>query len=271
MKTTITQLFILLTLSAFLHSCSLGEHYHDGTYQTEMMFMRINYQIDGNEITIDNSLTGVSKLACKQYPDRIEYTEDNGTTRVLTALENGDLKFSEMVVLHKINEPINSTGEDNTENDSKEEVTEQKSATKKLLHFSNNNTSDFKKKAERLYKKHIHQLTKSGETVIDIQHAFSEDLNGDGNKEIIKFYNLAEKNGGCIYEGRGILVYENTETGIIESRYEPDYQFELKEIANGKIFVYKIDFTDDDLPCNPSIYTEGKLNFVNNKLIFEKP
>ena len=70
-----------------------------------MMFMRINYHINGNEITIDNSLTGVSKLACKQPPDRIEYTEDNGTTRVLTALENGDLKFSDMVVLHKIAEP----------------------------------------------------------------------------------------------------------------------------------------------------------------------
>lgn len=34
-------------------------------------------------------------------------------------------------------------------------------------------------------------------------------------------------------------------------------QFELKEIANGKIFVYQLDFTDDDIPCNHSLYTEG--------------
>ncbi|WP_312992811.1 hypothetical protein [Chryseobacterium flavum] len=268
MKTTITKLFLLLTLSILLHSCSFGEHYHDGTYQTEMMLMRINYQINGNEITIDNSLTGVSKLACKQYPDRIEYTEDNGTTRVLTALENGDLKFSDMVVLHRVNAPEENTL-DKAENNSKENLTKQKSNIKPQ-NFSQNNISDFRGETEKLYKKHMHQLIQSGDVIIDIQKTFSEDLNGDGNKEIIKFYNLAEKNGGCIYEGRGILVYQNTETGVIESRYEPDYQFELKEIINGKIFVYQLDFTDDDLPCNPSIYIEGILNFTANKLTFEK-
>ncbi|MFP7655615.1 hypothetical protein [Chryseobacterium proteolyticum] len=104
MKTTFTQFFILLAFSLLLYSCSSEGHYHDGKYQTKIMFVEVNYQINGNEITIDNSLTGVSKLVCRQYPDRIGYTEDNGTTRVLTALENGDLKFSDMVVLHKIDE-----------------------------------------------------------------------------------------------------------------------------------------------------------------------
>jgi hypothetical protein len=268
MKTTITQLFILLTLSVLLYSCSSGNHYHDGTYQTEMMFMRINYQIDGNEITVDNSLTGISKLTCRQYPDRIEYTEDNGTTRILTALGNGDLKFSDMVILHRVNEQKENTS-DKAENNSKENLNKQKSDTEPQ-NSSHGNTPDFRAETERLYKEHMYQLTKSDETIIDMQRTFSEDLNGDGNKEIIKFYNLAEKNGGCIYEGRGILIYQSTKIGVIESRYEPDYQFELKEITNGKIFVYKLDFTDDDLPCNPSIYTEGKLNFSANKLTFEK-
>jgi len=187
---------------------------------------------------------------------------------ISNSFRNGDLKFSDIVVLHKITEPKENTL-DKSENNSKENLTEQ-TTTKNPQHFSNNKTSNFRAETERLYKKRMYQLTKSGETIIDIQRTFFEDLNRDGNKEIIKFYNLAEKNGEYIYEGRGILVYQSTKTGVIESRYEPDYQFELKEITIGKIFVYKLDFTDDDLPCNPSIYTEGKLNFSANKLTFEK-
>ena len=101
----------LLTVILIIFSCNSENHYHDGQYQTNILFAQINYQINGNEITIDNSVTGISKLSCTQYSDRIEYEEDNGTTRILTALENGDLKFSDMIILHKIIDEDGSTKE----------------------------------------------------------------------------------------------------------------------------------------------------------------
>ncbi|WP_374463960.1 hypothetical protein [Chryseobacterium sp.] len=268
MKTIITKLFLLLTLSVLLYSCSSGNHYHDGTYQTEMMFMRINYQIDGNEIIVDNSLTGISKLTCRQYPDRIEYTEDNGTTRVLTALENGDLKFSDMVILHKISEPKDSTTDTNFENKQEEHPTVKKSTIhKKESQGNNRNNIDFKREAEKQYKNHRNEILKGG-VVIDSEDTFTNDLNSDGQNEIIKYYTLANKEGGCMYVGRGILVYENTKIGVLESIYEPSYAFEFTGIVNGKITVSKLDFSENDM-CYPTIPTKGNLNFKNHQLYFE--
>lgn len=82
-------------------SCNSVNHYHDGKYKAQIMFAEVNLQISGNEVIVENSLTGISKFNCTQYSDRIEYEEDNGSTRILMALENGDLKFNDQIILHK--------------------------------------------------------------------------------------------------------------------------------------------------------------------------
>lgn len=97
-------LLLLLMLS-----CNQSNHYHDGKYHTQMGMFGINiadidYQINGNEITIDNSISGVSKLNCRQYPDRIEYKENNGTIRVLYILKNGDIKINDQIILKKVSD-----------------------------------------------------------------------------------------------------------------------------------------------------------------------
>jgi len=264
MKTKIPNLLILLTLSILLISCSFGEHYHDGKYRTNVLFAELNYEIKGNEIIIDNSITGISKLKCKQYPDRIEYTEDNGTTRVLTALENGDLKFSDMLVLHKIEEIKESenliTTETSLENKQEEHPTIQKSNTYA-------NSIDFKREAEKQYKNYRNEILKGG-VAIDSEDTFTNDLNNDGQDEIIKYYTLAPKEGGCMYVGRGIIVYENTKIGVIESKYDPNYAFEFTGIENGKITLSKLNFSENDM-CYPTIPTRGILNFKNHQLSFE--
>lgn len=88
-------------------SCGSDSHYHDGKYYAKIemfgfSFAEINYLISGNEITIDNSVTGISKLKCHQYKDRIEYFDKDGTTKVLTVLENGDIQVNDNVVLEKV-------------------------------------------------------------------------------------------------------------------------------------------------------------------------
>lgn len=94
-------LFLFVTITIL--SCNYkGNHYHDGKYRTEIFIAEVNVEISGSEVTIDNSLAGISKLKCTQYPDRIEYEEENGVTRVLVALENGDLKLNEQIIFQKI-------------------------------------------------------------------------------------------------------------------------------------------------------------------------
>jgi hypothetical protein len=104
MKKSITLLFTLLLLSI---SCGSDNHYHDGKYYAKVeifgfSFAEINYIISGDDVTINNSLTGISKLKCRQYKDRIEYIEKDGTTKVLPVLENGDIRLNDNVVIEKI-------------------------------------------------------------------------------------------------------------------------------------------------------------------------
>ncbi len=99
--------FLFLTLIVF-YSCNLLEnHYHDGKYFTSIKvfgvsFAVVNYELDGNTLTIHNSRTGTTKMTCKQFKDRIEYEENNGTTAVMYVMENGDLKLNEMITLKKV-------------------------------------------------------------------------------------------------------------------------------------------------------------------------
>src|SRR5690554_4797704 len=98
MRTKILLLFMLvLTIS-----CKPENHYHDGYYEGGISFVDVTWEINGNEILINNSITGASKLNCKQYPDRIEYREKDGTTKILYAQKNGDLKMSDLIVFKKV-------------------------------------------------------------------------------------------------------------------------------------------------------------------------
>lgn len=104
MKKSIIILFSILMLTI---SCGSNNHYHDGEYYAKIeMFgfsiMEVNYKINGDEIIINNSATGISKLKCQQYEDRIEYFEKDGTTKVLPVLENGDIQVNDKVIMEKI-------------------------------------------------------------------------------------------------------------------------------------------------------------------------
>ena len=101
------KIFLIICLTLLQFSCNSENHYHDGKYHTEIdvfgvPFSKIDYTISGSEIIIDNSITGISKLKCQQYQDRIEYTEENGTVKVMSILENGDIKVTDQIVLKRI-------------------------------------------------------------------------------------------------------------------------------------------------------------------------
>lgn len=101
------KLFMVLFVALVASACETDTHYHDGKYHAELDFFgvpfsKMDYIIKGNEITIDNSVAGISKLQCRQYQDRIEYIEKNGMVKVLPILENGDIKVNDEVILKKV-------------------------------------------------------------------------------------------------------------------------------------------------------------------------
>src|SRR5690606_39045423 len=77
-------------------------HYHDGVYEGEIWDIGGEWIINGNEIIVKNDLSGTTKIMCKQFEDRIEYTMPDGTIKILTVLENGNLKFSDILILEKV-------------------------------------------------------------------------------------------------------------------------------------------------------------------------
>ena len=110
----------LIVVPFILLSCNLLEnHYHDGKYFTSIEvfginFAKVNYELDGNTLTIHNSVSGTSKMTCKQFNNRIEYEETNGTTVVVYVLENGDLKVNETITLRKVTKENEKEFEENT-------------------------------------------------------------------------------------------------------------------------------------------------------------
>ena len=123
--------FLLLMLLTLSISCNLvNKHYHDGEYVGDMGFFEIKIEINGNEIIVNHSIAGTSKLECKQFEDYIEVVETGGIKRIIKALENGDLEYSEGLIFKRIksegNEEIKTEPEENLKEIKKSEESSNK-------------------------------------------------------------------------------------------------------------------------------------------------
>ncbi len=99
-----TKILCLLLLSLILlTSCNFfGNHLHDGEYSTNALLVGdVHWKVNGNEIIVGSSLLGDTKIKCKQYSDRIEYTDTKGVSKIAYVMENGDLKLNDLVILKK--------------------------------------------------------------------------------------------------------------------------------------------------------------------------
>lgn len=98
----------------FLFFCSLillaacaQNHYHDGIYLNETGLNKQVLTVDANKVLLEiydytGDVEGKIKMDCIQYPDRIEFTEKNGVTEILTLTKEGKLMLSEYVQYKKI-------------------------------------------------------------------------------------------------------------------------------------------------------------------------
>jgi len=103
---------LLLFLIFLLFSCKSG-HYNDGRYKAEIIdpntFLSHTeiLTIDGNVIyddkyTLTGELAEKLKVPCVQYPERIEFTQASGVTKIMTVENDGSLKLSEDIIFSKL-------------------------------------------------------------------------------------------------------------------------------------------------------------------------
>ncbi|MDN3691771.1 membrane lipoprotein lipid attachment site-containing protein [Chryseobacterium tructae] len=100
---------------------------------------------------------------------------------------------------------------------------------------------------------------------IDLQDPHVGDFTGDGIDDVAIYWNIAPQGGNALI-GQGLSLYKNDgHTVKVIAGYEPDYLFAFDTIKNGKIIVEKLEYTEEDGRCCPSIKTKHALTIKGNK------
>ncbi|OCA80265.1 hypothetical protein BBH99_16155 [Chryseobacterium contaminans] len=101
---------------------------------------------------------------------------------------------------------------------------------------------------------------------IDLQEPYVGDFTGDGIEDVVIYWNIAPKGGNALI-GQGLSLYKNDgHTVKVIAGYEPDYLFAFDTIKNGKIIVEKLEYTEEDGRCCPSIKTKHALTIKGSKV-----
>lgn len=102
--------------------------------------------------------------------------------------------------------------------------------------------------------------------VIDLQDPHVGDFTGDGIEDVAIYWNIAPEGGNALI-GQGLSLYKNDGNTVkVIAGYEPDYLFAFDTIKNGKIIVEKLEYTEEDGRCCPSIKTKHALTIKGSKV-----
>jgi hypothetical protein len=151
------------------------------------------------------------------------------------------------------------------------ELKEQELETKLKEAETKNNlsdaTEDVKQFAEAAFKSDLAKLlSKNSDDMIDLQESHTGDFTGDGKEDVAIYYNLVSKGGGNAIRGQGLFLYQNLNGKVnLLAHYQPEYLFTFKSINNGKVYVEKLKYAEEDASCCPSIRTEHAITIANNK------
>lgn len=138
-----------------------------------------------------------------------------------------------------------------------------KSVEKKRNNIS---TNEAVKIAENQFRKYLPNILETHDAVLDLQQSYTGDFTGDGIEDVAIYFSLAPRDGGNALVGQGLTLYQNNGMSVkVIAGYEPDYLFSFDKINNGKIYIEKIEYDEDDGRCCPSIKTEHTLTISGSK------
>lgn len=127
-------------------------------------------------------------------------------------------------------------------------------------------TNDAVRIAERKFNAYLPKILESHDAILDLQQSYTGDFTGDGIEDVAIYYSLAPSGGGNAIVGQGLSLYENKGNDVkVIAGYEPDYLFGFDRISNGRIYVEKLEYAENDGRCCPSIKTEHTLTISGSK------
>lgn len=121
------------------------------------------------------------------------------------------------------------------------------------------------KLAMKQFEEYLPNILKTYDGVIDLQDPHVGDFTGDGIDDVAVYWDIAPEGGNAVI-GQGLSLYRNDGHKVkVIAGYEPDYLFAFDTIKNGKIIVEKLEYTEEDGRCCPSIKTKHTLTIRGNK------
>ncbi|MCD9853454.1 hypothetical protein LUD75_01965 [Epilithonimonas sp. JDS] len=128
-------------------------------------------------------------------------------------------------------------------------------------------TAEAVKLATAQFDAYLPKILESHGANLDLQEPATGDFTGDGIDDVAIYFSLSPKGGGNALVGQGLTLYQNDGKRVkVIGGFEPDYLFSFKKISNGKIYVEKLEYAEEDGRCCPSIKTEHILTISGNKV-----
>jgi hypothetical protein len=121
-------------------------------------------------------------------------------------------------------------------------------------------TQDALDAANKKFKDYLPKILLEHEAALKTQRSYTGEFTGDGLEDVAIYFTLSPEDKGDAMIGQGLSLYQNTGTDVnVIAGFEPDYLFKVNKISDGKIFVEKQQYDDNDARCCPSIRLEHAL------------
>lgn len=125
---------------------------------------------------------------------------------------------------------------------------------------------DAVKIADAQFKRYLPKMLEANNAYLDSKDIFTGDFTGDGIADVAIYFSLAPNEGGNTIVAQGLTLYQNNGNTVkVIAGYEPNYLFNFVKIKNGKIYVEKLEYTDTDGRCCPSLKTAHTLRISGNR------
>ncbi|MBW4362721.1 SHOCT domain-containing protein [Flavobacterium taihuense] len=135
---------------------------------------------------------------------------------------------------------------------------------------NSSNKTEIENLQELAYKhfdKYKSRLETENTIINDTDTTYVGDFTNDGLLDVVLVYGLDPKEGNYNVIG-GILLYKNNDKGItFIKKYSPEYIYNFDKILNSKIYLTKLEYSENDGRCCPSINKKMELKLEGENII----
>jgi len=125
---------------------------------------------------------------------------------------------------------------------------------------------DAQKTAEAKFAQYLPKILKDHDGALEVQQTYIGDFTGDNIPDVAIYFSMSPVDGNAPL-APGIVLYKNTGKEVeVIGGYEPGYLFSADTISNGKVYIVKEEYNEDDAMCCPSVKSRQVLNIDGNQV-----